>query len=300
MKTKKIISDFYKLHGQDYSKAAQFNVYRREEFACDSTSLPPNRRDFYKISLIVKGEGSIAAADRAIYIKNNAILFMNPLIPYSWQPATENQTGFFCLFTDDFITPALKKESLAQSPLFKVGGNNFFFPDHASMKLLIGVFESMLREIKSDYVNKYDLLRSYVQIVMHEALKLQPPLAFYKPANASQRISNLFLELLERQFPIDSPNHVIRLKNANEFANQLNIHTNTLNRSLKDATGKTTTEWIAERLITEAKALLQYSTWHMAEIAYCLGFEHPSNFHIFFKKQAGVTPLQFRKEIIRI
>jgi len=89
----------------------------------------------------------------------------------------------------------------------------------------------------------------------------------------------------------------MKLKTANEFAVQLNVHTNTLNRALKESTGKTTTEWIAERMTKEAKALLQLSNWDIAEIAYSLGFEHSSNFIIFFKKQTDITPLQFRKEI---
>jgi AraC-like DNA-binding protein len=132
---------------------------------------------------------------------------------------------------------------------------------------------------------------------MHEAMKMQPPETFYQPANASERISTLFMELLERQFPIDSPSQIIKLKNANEFATQLNVHTNTLNRALKETTGKTTTEWVAERIIKEAKALLQFSSWDIAEIGYSLGFEHSSNFIIFFKKQTGKTPKSFRKEL---
>lgn len=159
------------------------------------------------------------------------------------------------------------------------------------------VFENMMREIRSEYANKYDLLRSYVQIIMHEAMKMQPPETFYQPVNASERITTLFLELLERQFPIDAPSQTLQLKTANEFAGQLNVHTNTLNRALKESTGKTTTEWIAERITKEAKALLQFSNWDIAEIAFSLGFEHSSNFIIFFKKQTEVTPLQFRKEI---
>jgi len=300
MKSRETVSDFYILHGQDYSKAGQFNIYRREEFACDSTSLPPNRRDFYKISLLLDGQGIFSSADKAIEIKGNAITFINPLIPYSWEPTSENQTGYFCLFTEGYVSPTLKNKSLSQSTLFKIGGNHIFFPSKESMKLLKGIFKNMLREMQSGYLNKYDLIRSYVEIIMHEAMKMQPPETFYHPANASERISTLFLELLERQFPIDSPNQIIRLKNANEFAAQLNIHTNHLNRALKESTGKTTTEWITERISKEAKALLQHSSWDVAEIAYCLGFEHPSNFHSFFKKQTEITPLQFRKQIVSV
>ncbi|TDQ23875.1 AraC family transcriptional regulator [Tenacibaculum caenipelagi] len=296
MKLKETIDDFYAQHNQNNKTRGQFNIYKREEFACDSTSLPTNRRDFYKISLILNGEGTISSAGKSINIKGNTITFMNPLIPYSWEPTSTNQTGYFCLFTEDFVTQNLKSESLSQSPLFKVGGNFVFCPDEKSINLLVGIFESIFREIQSDYPNKYDLIRSYVQIIMHEALRMQPPETFYKPTNASERICSLFIQLLERQFPIDSPNQIIKLKNANEFATQLNVHTNHLNRSLKNITGKTTSQWISERTVKEAKALLLNSDWDIAEIGYSLGFEHPSNFNIFFKNQTGNTPNTFRKQ----
>jgi len=54
---------------------------------------------------------------------------------------------------------------------------------------------------------------------------------------------------------------------------------------------------ISEAITKEAKALLRFSSWNIAEIAYSLGFEHASNFIIFFKKQTNITPLQFRKTI---
>jgi len=269
MKSKETVDDFYAQHNQAKRTKGQFNIYKREEFACDSTSLPTNRRDFYKISLILNGEGTISTAGESINIKGNTITFMNPLIPYAWEPKSTNQTGFFCLFTEDFINQNLKSTSLSESPLFKIGGN-------------------------------FDLIRSYVQIVMHEALKMQPPETFYKPANASERICTLFMQLLERQFPIDSPNQTIKLKNANEFATQLNVHTNHLNRALKKVTDKTTSQWIAERNTKEAKALLLNSNWDIAEIGYSLGFEHPSNFNIFFKSQTGDTPNSFRRQNVTI
>jgi len=297
MNTNETIQEFLSNHGHEYQKKGQFNIYRREDFVCNHTTHIPNRRDFYKISLITEGTGILNYADRSIHIDKPAILFLNPQIPYAWEPVSEIQQGLFCLFTEEFIHQNLKNESLSQSSLFKVGGDHTYFPSENSMQHLRQVFENMIHEIDTAYVNKYDLLRSYVQIIMHEAMKIQAPQAYYQPKTASERISALFLELLERQFPIDSPNHLLKLKTANEYAFQLNIHTNTLNKALKENTGKTTTEWISEAITKEAKALLRFSSWNIAEIAYSLGFEHASNFIIFFKKQTNITPLQFRKTI---
>jgi AraC family transcriptional regulator, transcriptional activator of pobA len=300
MRTKETINEFYKRHLQGDRNTGQFNVYRREEFACDSTSLPPNRRDFYKISLIVEGEGLMSASNTSLYLRGPALTFMNPIIPYSWEPTTNIQTGYFCLFTEDFIDTNLKNHSLSASPLFKVGGDHIFFLAQDSANLLSTIFESMIREMASPYQNKYDLLRSYIQIVMHEAMKMQSPGSFFQTVNASERLVSFFIELLERQFPIDSPNQTLKFRTAKEFAAQLNVHPNHLNRALKEVTGKTTSEWIAGRIAKEAKALLQHSNWDISQVSYCLGFEHSSNFHLFFKKLTGESPGYFRKTHVAI
>ena len=58
--------------------------------------------------------------------------------------------------------------------------------------------------------------------------------------DASQRISTLFVELLERQFPIDENHTEIHLRSPSDFAHQLNVHVNHLNRAVKKTIGKTT------------------------------------------------------------
>jgi AraC-like DNA-binding protein len=137
-------------------------------------------------------------------------------------------------------------------------------------------------------------LRNYVNLIIHEALKLQP-VETVKHSSASSRITSLFIELLERQFPVDSMAHSLKLRTAIDYATQLSVHPNHLNRAVKETTGKTVTEHISERIIKEAKALLKHTDWSVAEIAYCLGFENPPYFNNFFKKQTALTPNTYRK-----
>jgi AraC family transcriptional regulator, transcriptional activator of pobA len=113
--------------------------------------------------------------------------------------------------------------------------------------------------------------------------------------NAADRITRLFLELLERQFPIDSPERVLRLKKPGDYAYSLSIHVNHLNHAVREVTGKPTSFHIAERVANEAKALLKNTDWSVADIAYSLGFEYPSYFNNFFRKNTGATPLSLRK-----
>lgn len=294
MSSNESIRDYYQRHGHDHSDAGQFRVYRIEEFN-GAVSSPHTRRDFYKITLTTRADGILSYANQDIRIHDTALIFSNPLIPYSWERFSGSETGFFCLFTEEFVTRNFKTDSVAGSPLFRTGGHPVVFPDPATVRFLSGVFEQMLSEMESAYSNKYDLLRSYVQIILHESLKIASSKPFYESEGAFARISSLFLELLERQFPIASPRHTLQLKNANEFATRLMVHTNHLNKALKAATGKTTTEHISETIANEAKALLLHSNWTVTEIGYSLGFGHASNFVAFFRRQTGKTPNAFRK-----
>jgi AraC-like DNA-binding protein len=150
----------------------------------------------------------------------------------------------------------------------------------------------------SDYPHKFDLLSNYLHLLIHEAMKMQPAEKPERNINASSRIAHSFLELLERQFPIDAPELALPLKTANQFAESLSVHVNHLNRALKEATGSTTTELIAARIVKEARALLRHTDWNISQIAYGLGFEYPAYFNIFFKKQTGFTPMEARGALV--
>jgi hypothetical protein len=108
------------------------------------------------------------------------------------------------------------------------------------------IYERMVVEFESDYKYKFDLVRNLIFELLRFAVKLEPSIQVEDRArNASQRISTLFMELLERQFPIDETHQTIKLRSASEFATQLNVHVNHLNRAIKCITQKTTTEHIS-------------------------------------------------------
>ncbi|MEJ2905253.1 helix-turn-helix domain-containing protein [Pedobacter panaciterrae] len=270
--------------------AGHFNVFERR--SCLNNA-PYIRRDFYKVSLII-GKGKLHYADKWIEIDRPALLFSNPVIPYSWEAASDDQEGWFCLFTEAFIHSNEKIGTLQDSPLFKIGGSPIFFVNDEQQQEISVIFKKMISEVSSDYIHKYDLLRNYLHLIIHEAMKLQPALNFEKNTNASSRIAGLFLELLERQFPIDTPEMGLQLKTANHYAENLSVHVNHLNRAVKEVTGKTTTEHISSRIVKEAIALLQHTDWNVAQVAYGLGFEYPAYFNNFFKKQTQRTPKEIR------
>jgi AraC family transcriptional regulator, transcriptional activator of pobA len=270
-----------------------FNVFKTDPYVGNSPKPAPyRRRDYYKIALFY-GTSKLNFADKVVSINKQALLFANPQIPYSNNDLSGIRSGFFCVFNQQLFH---HYGNLNEYPVYTPDGTHAFELSDEQAQRAESIFLRMFQELNSDYVYKYDILRSLVLELIHFALKMQPPSTQVKhELNASERIATLFIELLERQYPLDEAHQRVTLRSASDFAHQLNVHVNHLNRALKEITDKTTTHIIAERNLQEAKILLKQSTWAVSEIAYALGFVEVAHFNAFFKKQTGMTPLQFRK-----
>ncbi|TSD66383.1 helix-turn-helix domain-containing protein [Inquilinus sp. KBS0705] len=292
------LEDFYKyklnwLPENLSQDVGHFNVFRLED--CYWPGAKPvkyTRRDFYKISL-TRGKNIIHYADKSLETDGPTLLFFNPNVPYTIEHLDDNHSGYFCIFKESFFTEMLRN-NIHDLPMFMPGGKPSYVLNAQQDTYVDGVFDKMLQEINSEYRFKYDLIRNYVTELIHYALKIQPTENLYQHPDANSRITAIFTELLERQFPIESPSQRFSLRSAKDFADQLSVHVNHLNRAIRQTTGKTTTAHIFERLTSEAKVLLRHTNWNVAEISYSLGFEEPAHFNNFFKKQTSTTPSSFR------
>ncbi len=275
------------------SGIGHFNVFKLDEFAGPKPKpMPFNRRDYFKVSL-VSGKSKVHFADKIVNVANHVLVFSNPQIPYNWEQIDSQLTGYFCVFTELFFHQFGK---LIHYPVFQPGGNPVFQLQNDQVEEFTLIFERMFNEIESEYAYKYDALRNLVFELIHSAMKLEPVHnVIGLQSNASERISGFFMELLERQFPIENPAQRLQLRSASDFAEQLGVHVNHLNRALKESMQKTTSSIIAERLMQEAKILVRHTNWNISEIAYSLGFEETAHFSNFFKKHAKQSPAVFRK-----
>ncbi|GAB3937886.1 helix-turn-helix domain-containing protein [Mucilaginibacter myungsuensis] len=270
-----------------------FNVFRLEDcWNGGKVVTPYSRRDFYKITLI-RGKHRYHYADKSIEVDGTTLIFFNPQVPYRFEPLDETTTGFFCIFKDSFFTESMRG-NIHDLPMFMLGGKPAYTLNETQETQAITLFQKMFDEIESDYRFKYDLLRNYVTEMIHFAMKMQPTETLYQHPDANSRITAVFTELLERQFPIENPGQRFTLRSASDFAEQLSVHVNHLNRAVRSTTGKTTTAHIAERITAEATALLKHTSWNVAEISYSLGFEEPAHFNNFFKKHTNFTPTAIR------
>ncbi|MFD2872658.1 helix-turn-helix domain-containing protein [Mucilaginibacter ximonensis] len=258
--------------------------------ASQELPLRRGRRDFYKMGL-VNGDLTVQYGGELLELKGTVLFFVNPKVPHSVVSRVNRTSGYACLFTEAFMN----SRELQDSPLFRAGDKPVIPLDAAQAAFMDSIFRKMLAVYQEDYPYKSDLIRNCISLILHEALRIQPPKQATAFQNGAGRVTHLFLDLLERQFPIERPNEPLRLRNPQQFADRLSLHVNYLNRAVKSVTGKPTSAHIAARIAAEAKALLQHTDWSVADIAYALGFEYPAYFNNYFKRLTGVTPNAFRK-----
>jgi AraC family transcriptional activator of pobA len=298
MKDTESLEDFYRrkfdrLPEEIRQGVGHFNMFHLEPYVEGKpTAIPYSRRDFYKI-MLVKGNSHVHYADRVVQVEKQALTFSNPQIPYKWEHLDRIRDGVYCIFDRQFFH---QFGQFQQYEVFQPHGTHVFELNDAQAAEINRVYERMEKEFSSDYKYRYDMIRNLIFELLHFALKLEPSTqAEEQSLNASRRISMLFMELLERQFPIDDMHKTVELRSASDFATQLNVHVNHLNRAVKGTTQRTTTEHISGRILQESKALLKSTSWNVSEIAYALGFTEPTHFNNFFKKHEQTSPTRFRK-----
>lgn len=286
----------YFLNSDSSNDLGHFNVFETAKFYNSSkkqSEMTYNRRLYYKISLI-RGKNIVEYADKTVMIEKQGILFATPKIPYRYIPQDKEQSGFFCVFTKEFLSKSKTGVFIDELPIYQLNSGFVYELTDEQYLDIERIFKKMNVELSSDYAYKYDLLRNYVLELIHSAQKLKPMESRAVTANASTRISSLFIELLERQFPVENNAQVIQLKTPVDFAKTLGIHTNHLNKVLKENTGRSTTEIINGRIAEEAKILLKQTQWNVSEIGYVLGFDEVAHFSNFFRKYTALSPLKYR------
>ena len=80
------------------------------------------------------------------------------------------------------------------------------------------------------------------------------------------------------------------------YAGKLAITPDRLNDHVKRVSGVTAGHLIRQRVLTEAKRALVFTSQPIHEISDDLGFADPSHFARFFRKQTGTTPHEFRAQ----
>lgn len=274
-----------------------FNVFNISKIRQTFSNTPPEPyqcRTFYKVSLLL-GRSKIGYPDGIIELTQPTLVFTTPKSPVTWLPE-ELQSGMFCVFTPEFLHPTRSGVVLDELPIYKSPEHPVFSLQKSDVKKVKEIFAKMQDTIASTYAYKYDLLRAYSLELIHLGQQLQSTIMLHPNHSNFARTTSMFIELLERQFPLENPHQKIELRSPKDYAEKLSVHVNHLNKILKETTNLTTSALIAGRILKEAQILLRQTNWTIAEIADSLGFSDFAHFAKFFKQETSISPGAYRSQ----
>jgi AraC-like DNA-binding protein len=280
---------------RDFFEDWTIRVFNRQQHECRNY-LSPNRREFYKALLITKGTGVFTMGLNTYYIEEPTLLFIHPNDIISWKNLSEESGGWYVLFKKSFVSHHLQlKAVIDKFGLFSEKPKSVIRLTENEVPRISQYFEKMQEEELAGGEYKEDAMQALLQLLMVESMKVA---RYPKPDNVTEDYAHIhhFFDLLERETAGINYSSPIRIKTAKEFAGSLKMHPNYLNALLKKHTGQNASTHIRGRILDEAKALLLQTDWSLQDISYSIGFAEQPSFNLFFKKNTGYTPAEFRKQ----
>ena len=273
-------------------------IFSREVFHCQAY-MPPNRRSFYKILFINKGEVIFTIGAQTYYINQPTVLFLHPNEICSWKNLSllngGESTGHYILFKEQYLQDnQIIKLLTDRYHCFLSAANNVKQLTPPVVQTIDNLFLKMQEALSKNTAAGHDNFLAYLQLMIVEGAQSSGPPLEQQILTKDFRHIQRFFQLLEKEFSGVNHEMPLRIKSAQDFANELALHPNYLNALLKAHTGQSLSSYLTSRIVEESKVLLRQTDWPLQQIGYALGFNDQSNFSRFFKKTTGQTAKQYR------
>ncbi|MCV9928681.1 helix-turn-helix domain-containing protein [Flavobacterium sp. LS1R49] len=241
--------------------------------------------DFYRISFKINFIDKSADDGKPI----TAVFFNSPNRANGWD-VEPSYTGMYLQLSKKII----EKNRFLFKNYLDYGEHEALYLTENEIQEIKIIFDLMFKYYQENQIN-YEVLISYVHVLISLVE------AFYKrqfsthPKEYNHILSD-FQQLLNEYY--NQP--VSQIPSVQYFADKLDLTPNYLGDIIKHFTQKSAIENIHEVVIKRATTLLkENSTLNNADVAYELGFDYPNYFAKFFKKNLGLTPKQYRSEVLK-
>ncbi|SHG30689.1 AraC-type DNA-binding protein [Flavobacterium segetis] len=219
--------------------------------------------------------------------KSGFLYFIKPGQVHQWE-VQEAWTGYHIL-----ISPLLLQEYNIDFSFLQYEINEALFLSKDEQLQIENLYMQLYDEYQKD-TYELEILIAYCNLIFTHVVKFYKR-QFYSREPLYNKIVVEFKKELNTYY-VENEN---RLPTVHYFAEKLNLSTNYFGDLIKNHTGKTPSEIIQNKIITEAKQRLRSTEKTIAEIGYDLGFEYPTYFTRFFKKLTDYTPSEFKINKLR-
>lgn len=261
----------------------------RQDELCESV----HNHDYYEIVWIINGKGTLFVDFKEYAIENNTIFCLKPNQAHRFllNPLME---GFVISFTESFFNLAeYEFDIFGQFSLYQIFDQ--YQPIEVEQAIGSEIRDlslKMMKEYENQWSFRTEVLKKYFKIFLIFLNRQFEKLGEFVDRSKDTELVKRFMDMLDQNFREN--------KMVADYAAQMFISANYLNRLVKKKTGYSAKHHIAHRIVLEAKRMARYSDSRMKEIAYDLGFMDSAHFSRFFKSVAGANFTDFKKETLNI
>jgi AraC-like DNA-binding protein len=247
-----------------------------------------HKHSFYHLVFFTKGGGSQTIDFEQVPVKSFQIYFMIPGQVHNWA-FKGDVDGYIINFSVPFFQSFLLKANYLEEFPFFTGIIKDAVIDipHELQGKVVGLFEELIKETEEPKPMETDMVRSIMLQLFISIARLGLNTVNTTIPSYNYTLLRSFQKLIEKNYT--------SIKLPKQYAELLYITPNHLNALCNDVLGISAGEVIRNRIALEAKRLLINNELTISEIANQLNFADNSYFTKFFKKQAGLTPEEFRK-----
>ena len=282
---------FHNIHGKDL----EFEIVTNWEVLGEDSPLrhnpfTPHRIRFYSLLFILEGEGYHFIDFKKYTYKRGSIIFISREQVHAFEKNLKRKASFL-VFTENF----LERSSLGSSLMHRLSLYNYhLYPPVLELEeKQINEFENLVNRISHEYHQPDDhlteeIIQSTLKIFLLLAERIRQQYRSLEGKSLYHETFIQFQRLLQK--------NLLLHRQVQFYANELSISTKKLNRATQHVLNQSAKAFINDQLIIEMKRLLMNTSFSIKEIAYKTGFEDPTNFVKYFKKDTGKTPTEFRKD----
>ena len=249
--------------------------------------LEPHRYACFIILYFEQDSGQITVDNSIIISKKSSVICVKPNSIFSLL-FNQQPLGYLISFTDTFFSLRYNENRLIHFQFLSQKSFSICQLNKSRKAKWNYFMQCMYDELKEVNLWTENILRSYLNIVLHELERVAETPHYIEPQSSKEQKLIQFEKMVDVQFNL--------YKKPSHYAKELNISTNYLNKLCHQFRNSTSSEIIRNRIILEAERYLHYTSLSVSEITYKLGFESTSYFVSYFKQKRKHTPEQYRKQ----
>ena len=248
-----------------------------------------HRHNYYHLLWMTRAKGTHSLDFEQYDVRDYSVFFLSPGQVHAWTSSVEPQGYVLNISTDFFAQMFPRADDVAKFPFFHVAdGTPVLYLTRAQHDKMLPLLHEIERETLARHTGRYDVVRSYLLILLTQLRRLHPTEGREPAHLAGYSLAKRFMLLME--------NHYLTAQPMRQYATLLSVSERQLNDALRRTMGKTANQLVQDRVALEAKRMLGNTRLSVAEVAFALNFEDPAYFARFFKKITSLSPGAFRKK----